>query len=43
VFAVLVCIAGVLATVLPHPVPAAFAGVLPAAVCLVGARRIVRR
>lgn len=43
VFAVTVCVAAVLATVLPHPMPAALAGILPAAVCLIGARRVVGR
>jgi len=43
VFAVLVCIAGVLATVLSHPLPAALSGILPAAACFFGAGRVSRR
>jgi len=43
IFAVLVCVAGVLATVLPHPWPAALAGVLPAVVCLLGAWQLAHR
>ncbi|MDQ2737939.1 MAG: hypothetical protein M3Y35_04790 [Actinomycetota bacterium] len=42
-FAVLVCVAGVLATVLAHPWPAALAGILPAAVCLLGAWQLSHR
>lgn len=42
-FALLVCVAGVLATVLPHPLPAALAGVLPAAVCFIGAWQLAHR
>jgi len=42
-FAVLVCVAAVLATVLPHPWPAALAGVLPAAVCFIGAWQLAHR
>lgn len=37
VFGMLVCVAGVLATVLPHPLPASLAGIAPAAPCVVGA------
>lgn len=43
IFAVLVCVAGVLATVLPHPWPAALAGVLPAVVCFIGAWQLAHR
>lgn len=42
-FAVLVCVAGVLATMLPHPWPAALAGILPAAVCFIGAWQLAHR
>lgn len=42
-YALLACCAGVLAVLLPHPVPAVFAGVLPAAACFVGAGRAARR
>jgi hypothetical protein len=42
-YAVLACAAGLLAVLLPHPVPAALAGVLPAVPCFVGARWAARR
>ena len=43
VYALLACGAGVLAVLLPHPAPAALAGVLPALPCFVGARRAAGR
>lgn len=41
-YAVTACGAGVLAVLLPHPAPAALAGVLPAVPCFVGARWAAR-
>jgi hypothetical protein len=42
-YALLACCAGLLAVLLPHPVPAALAGLLPAVPCFVGARWAARR
>jgi len=41
-FAILCGVAGVLATLLPHPLPAALSGIVPAVPCLIGARRAMR-
>lgn len=42
-YALLACAAGLLAVLLPHPLPAALAGLLPAVPCFVGARWAARR
>jgi len=42
-YAGLTCVAGILAVLLPHPMPAALSGVAPGVACFIGSWRAARR